>query len=110
MMTYRAAIHAVNNYYYVECKSKEEAEQIIRGWKGQIDKSDDPYLFLEFKPFCYVRFDQVVGIELVEWDDSFAPICKACCDDEQTTLDRYLSLDGDDSSSTTTEPAKEQGE
>ena len=110
MIEYRAAIHAINNYYYIECKTREEAEQTIRGWKDQIDKSDDPYLFLEFKPFCYVRFDQVVGIELAEWDDSCAPICRACWDDEQTTLDKYLSLDGDDSTTTTTEPTKGQGE
>ena len=110
MIEYRAAIHAVNNYYYIECKSREEAERIVKGWKDQIDKSDDPYLFLEFKPFCYVRFDQVVGIELCEWDQSMS-VCKACWDDEgQTTLDEYLSLDGDNSSTTTTEPAKEQGE
>ncbi len=104
MIEYRAAIHAVNNYYYVECRSREEAEQVISRWAGLIENYDDPYKFLEFKPFCYIRFDQIVGIELIEWDNSSAPVCRACWDEEgQTTLDDYITIDGDDSSSTITE-------
>ena len=103
MIEYRAAIHAVNNYYYVECKSKEETEQVISRWAGLIENYDDPYKFLEYKPFCYVRFDQIVGIELIEWDNSFAPVRGSCYDDEaQTTLDSYITFEYTPSSTTVT--------
>lgn len=103
MIEYRAAIHAVSNYYYVECKSKEEAEQIISRWAGLIENYDDPYKFLEYKPFCYVRFDQIVGIELIEWDQSTA-VFKPCWDEEgQTTLDDFATFDCSTTSTTKTE-------
>ena len=103
MIEYRAAIHAVNNYYYVECKSREETEQVISRWTGLIENYDDPYKFLEFKPFCYVRFDQIVGIELVEWDQS-TTVCRACWDDEgQTTLDDFATFDSSTTSTTKSE-------
>lgn len=102
MITYSAIIHVVNNYYSVECKSREEAEQIISRWAGLIENYDDPYKFLEYKPFCYVRFDQILGIELCERDHSMS-ICSACWDDDrQTTLDDFVTFDDSDSSTTTT--------
>lgn len=101
MMEYRAAIHAENNYYYVECKSKEEASQIISGWMEQINVSDDPYKFLEYKPFCYVRYDQIVGIELCEWDQSLS-VCSPYVDDCQTTLDSFVTFDYEPSATTVT--------
>ena len=102
MIEYRATIHAVNNYYCVECKSREETEQIISRWAGLIEKSEDPYSFLEYKPFCYVRFDQIIGIELVEWDTSCAPVRSACYDEGQTTLDSFITFDYTPSATTVT--------
>ena len=104
MIEYRAAIHAVSNYYYVECKSREETEQVISRWTGLIENYDDPYKFLEYKPFCYVRFDQIVGIELIEWDTSCAPVRSACWDEEgQTTLDDFATFDSSTTSATKSE-------
>ena len=105
MIEYRAAIHAVNNYYYVECKSRAETEQVISRWAGLIENYDDPYKFLEYKPFCYVRFDQIVGIELIEWDTSCTPVRSACWDEEegQTTLDDFATFDCSTTSTTKTE-------
>jgi len=103
MIEYRAAIHTTNNYYYVECKSKEETEQVISRWAGLIEASDDPYKFLEYKPFCYVRFDQIVGIELIEWDQSMAEYKPYWDEEGQTRLDDFATFDSSTTSATKSE-------
>ncbi len=101
MTRYIAEIHAENNYYYMDCSTEEEAHQVVSRWVGLMEKTDDPHAFLEYKPFCYVRYDQILGITIREEDDRNC--CMMCLDDGQTTLDDFITFDGEDSIPTVTE-------